>query len=325
MRFGILSTADIARGSMIPAITDSDHELVALASRDEESARSFVADLDVDIPEIYGSYEALLDADIDAVYNPLPNALHAEWTKKAADAGLHVLCEKPLTVDADQARDLFDYCDDAGVTVMEAFMYQFHPRTHRVREIVADDLATVRNIQATFTFSLTGQPDDIRLSPELAGGSLMDVGCYPVSAVRGILGEPQRVSAHALDTKSSGVDTEMATRLEYDQASAQLWFGFDTPHRQHYRIDAENGWLEAESVFNPGRSDVEITYSVDGDVRTETFDGVDSYRLEVDAFATAVETGSEPPVTRAETVANMRVIDALSESADRNETVTLSE
>lgn len=321
MRFGILGTADIARGSMVPAIGDSEHTVAAVASRDETKAQSFIDDLDLDA-QAYGGYETLFEANIDAVYNPLPNGLHAEWTKRAADAGLHVLCEKPLTVDADEANEVFEHCDDARVTVMEAFMYQFHPVTERIREIAAEELATVRNVRSQFTFSLD-DPDDIRVDPDLGGGSLMDVGCYPVSGVRGILGEPERVSAHASDTMDSGVDTEMAARLEYEDASGQVWFGFDTPHRQDLRIDAENGYLEAENVYNPGTDDVELTYHADGETSSEVVDGVDSYRLEVEAFAEAAEAGTEPPVSRSETLANMRAIDALYASAERNETVSL--
>ncbi len=321
MRFGILGTADIARGSVIPAIASTDHDVQALASRDVGRAQRFVESLEVDIPAVYRSYEALLEADIDAVYNPLPNSLHGEWTKRAADAGLHVLCEKPMTVDAAEAEAVFEHCKDADVTIMEAFMYQFHPRTARAREIVANELSTVRNVVTSFTFSMGEGADDIRLSPELAGGSLMDVGCYPVSAVRGFLGEPQRVSAHALDTRNCGVDTQMTAQFEYQDAHAQLWFGFDTPHRQYYRVEAENGWLEAENVFNPGDSDVTLSYSIDGEHETEQFDGVDSYRREVTAFADAIDRGVEPPIGRAETVGNMRVIDALYRSAAQNETV----
>lgn len=321
MRFGILGTAGIARKSMVPAIEASEHSVAAVASRDVGTAQSFIDDLDLDA-QACGGYEALFDADIDAVYNPLPNGLHADWTMRAADAGLAILCEKPLTVDADQARAVFDHCEDAGVTVMEAFMYQFHPVTERIRELVAETLSTVRNVRSQFTFSLD-DPGDIRLDPALGGGSLLDVGCYPVSGVRGLLGEPERVSAHALDTMQSGVDTAMAARMEYTEANAQLWFGFDTPHRQHLRVEAENGAVEADNVYNPRTDDVTITTEIDGDTTAEVIDGVDAYRLEVEAFAEAVESGTEPPVSRAETLANMRVIDALHASAKRSATIAL--
>ncbi|WP_254863901.1 Gfo/Idh/MocA family protein [Halovivax gelatinilyticus] len=322
MRFGILSTANIAQGAVIPAIRASDHELVAIASRDR--ARANRVGERFDIPERYGEYASLFDADIDAVYNPLPNALHAEWTRNAADHGLHVLCEKPLTTDAASAAALFDYCADAGVTLMEAFMYRFHPRTKRAFEIVENELDDVRAATATFTFRLGDRPDDIRLSPELAGGSRMDVGCYAVSAVRGFLGEPERVSAHALDTRGCGVDTELVARLEYGNAHAQVRSGLDTRRREHYRVDAENGWLEAESVFvGTSEEPVSIEYSIDGRTATERFDPADPYRLEVEAFADAVESGSPHPVGREETIANMRVLDAIGESAVSGEPIPL--
>lgn len=321
MKFGILGTANIARKAVVPAIRTSPHEAAAVASRDGNRARQFAEENG--IPEAYGSYEELLEADVDAVYNPLPNAYHAEWTQRAADAGLHVLCEKPLAVDAEEAVATFDHCEDAGVTLMEAFMYQLHPRTERAREIVREHLSKVRSVSATFTFSLRDRPDDIRLSPELAGGSLMDVGCYAVSAARGVLGEPERVFAHALDTRSCGVDTELVAVLEYEGAHAQIRSGFDTPKTQEYRVDAENGWLVVESAFNTGDDPVSLTYCVDGQAVTETFDPVDEYRLQVEAFADAATRGVSPPISREETVNNMRTMDAVRASAERREPVEL--
>lgn len=320
MRFGILSTANIARSAVIPAIRESDHEVVAIASRDRSAAEAVGETFA--IPDRYGAYAELFGADIDAVYNPLPNALHDEWTRRAADHGLHVLCEKPLTSDATSAEALFDHCADAGVTLMEAFMYRLHPRTTRAFEIVANQLDTVRAATATFTFQLGDRPDDIRLSPELAGGSRMDVGCYAVSAVRGFLGEPRGVSAHTIDSRNAGVDTEMVATLAYDDAHAQVRAGFDTKRREHYRVDAENGWLEAESVF-VGKPDeaVSIEYAVDGRTVTERFEPADPYRLEVEAFADAVESGAPPAVGREETIANMRVLDAIGESAAAGEPI----
>jgi predicted dehydrogenase len=313
MRFGVLSTAGIARKSLIPAVHASDHEVTAVASRDAETAATFAANNG--IPESYGSYERLLSADVDAVYNPLPNALHAEWTRRAADAGLDVLCEKPLTTDAESAAALFDYCEDAGVTLMEAFMYHFHPRTERAREIVAEELGAVRSVEAAFTFRLD-DPTDIRLSPELGGGSLFDVGSYAVSAARSFLGEPDRAYAHFADTRDSGVDTEAAGVLEYaDGRTARVASGFDTRHVERYRVEAVDGYLEATDCFGPGRTPVRLTYGVDGREVTETFDAVDQYRLQVDHFAEAAAAGTTPRVDRAETVANMRAVDALRESA----------
>ncbi|WP_435349522.1 Gfo/Idh/MocA family protein [Haloarchaeobius sp. HRN-SO-5] len=317
MRFGVLSTANIGQKAVIPGIRGAGHEVVAIASRDDDRAEAVAADLDVD--RAYDSYERLLDAaSVDAVYVPLPNALHAEWTKRAADAGLHVLCEKPLAVDADEARELGDYCDDAGVTLMEAFMYRYHPRTERAVEVVDGQLDRVRGAFATFQFPLRGGPDDIRLDPDLAGGSLMDVGCYAVSALRTLLGEPDRVRARVLDTRGCGVDTHLTGTFEYDGATAQLSSSFDTPPAQRYRVEAENGWLEVDGAFNPGDADEpqSLSYAVDGRTVTETFDPVDQYAEQVRHFVECVRTGRRPRTDADEAVANMRVIDALYESAE---------
>ncbi|WP_435332580.1 Gfo/Idh/MocA family protein [Haloarchaeobius sp. TZWWS8] len=323
MRFGVLSTANIGLKSVLPAIRGSEHDLVAIASRNGDRA-SEVAEA-YDIPQAYGSYENLLaEASIDAVYIPLPNALHAEWTKRAADEGLHVLCEKPLAVDAAEARELGEYCDDADVTLMEAFMYRFHPRTERAVEVVREELDVVRGASATFQFPLRGRPDDIRLDPDLAGGSLMDVGCYAVSAIRTLLGEPERIYARTLDTRDCGVDTHLAGTLEYRNATAQVSCSFDTQTVQRYRIEAEDGWLEVHDAFNPANpDDVTLEYSVDGRTVTETFDEVDQYRLQVEHFAECVERGESPRTDADEAEANMRVIDALYESADSGKTVRL--
>ncbi|MFB6087414.1 MAG: Gfo/Idh/MocA family protein [Haloarculaceae archaeon] len=325
MQFGVISTANIGVDSVIPAIQRSDHEVAAIASRDGERAQA-VAD-DLGIPRAYDSYGSLLDDDgIDAVYNPLPNALHAEWTRRAADAGLHVLCEKPLAVDAPEAADLFDYCEDRGVTLMEAFMYRFHPRTRRAATVVSEELADVRSVTATFKFPLYGRPDDVRLDPDLAGGSLMDVGCYAVSAARLFLGEPDSAYGSTTDTRDCGVDTELAAVLEYDDgAVARVASGFDTQLVEGYRVDATNGWLKAERAFGPDPDEsVSITYSVDGRQVTETFDPVDHYRLEVEHFAECVTSGSTPRIDRAETLGNMAAIDAIYESAERGESVDVA-
>ncbi|WEL21283.1 Gfo/Idh/MocA family oxidoreductase [Halorhabdus sp. BNX81] len=325
MRFGILSTAGIARTALIPASERSEHEVTAIASRNVDRAETVASELG--IPNAYGNYDTMLaDAPIDAVYNPLPNALHAEWTMRAADAGHDVLCEKPIGVDTQQAREMHDYCEAQDVTLMEAFMYRFHPRTERAAEIVSEDLANVRSGSATFTFSLRGNPDDIRLDPDLAGGSLMDLGCYTVSAMRLFLGEPERAYATSADTRNAGVDSQLTGILEFDSgATARIHSGFDTPFVESYRVEAENGWLEAENVFGADHDQtVSLEYSVDGRHAVEEFDPVDPYQREVAHFADAVDSGSGPRIDREESIRNMAVIDALYESADRGEPVSLS-
>jgi predicted dehydrogenase len=324
MRFGILSTANIGQKAVIPAIRNSDHEAAAIASRDGERAERVASERGIE--RAYGSYEDLLaDEEIEAVYNPLPNARHAEWTRRAADAGLHVLCEKPLGVDAREAREMFDYCADRDVTLMEAFMYRFHPRTERAAEVVASELGEIRSVEASFAFPLRGRPDDVRLNPDLAGGSLMDVGCYAVSAARLFLGKPARVYGYATDTRDCGVDTETSAILEYDSgASAHVRGGFDTPNVERYRVETTDGWLEATSAFTADPDEqVAIEYGVDGRIATETFGPVDHYQLEVEQFAECVGTGRTPRIDAGETVGNMAVIDAISESAERGEPVVV--
>ena len=323
MRFGIISTAGIARSALIPAVERSSHDVTAIASRDGERAQAVATDLD--IPHAYGEYEAMFrDAPIDAVYNPLPNGLHAEWTKRAADAGLDVLCEKPIAADADEATEMFEYCADRDVTLMEAFMYRFHPRTERAADVVDEELGELRSGSSTFTFRLA-DTDDIRFDPDLAGGSLMDLGCYAVSAMRLFLGEPQRVYARSVDTRGTGVDEHLTGMLEFDGGvTARIHSGFDSPHNESYRVEAENGWLEATNVFGaePDES-VEIEYAVDGRQVTEQFDPVDPYQREVEHFAEAVAAGEPPRIDESESLRNMAVIDALYESAQREEVVTV--
>ena len=317
LTFGVLGTAGISRDAVIPAIAASDHAVGAVASRDGGRAAAFAEA--ASIPRSYGSYEALLtDDELDAVYVPLPNGLHAEWTTRAADAGLHVLCEKPLAVDAAEAREVTDHCADRGVTLMEGFMYRYHPRTERVLELVERELDDVRTVTSTFRFPLYDRPDDVRLDPALAGGSLMDVGCYPVSLVRAVLGEPDRAYAHANDTRDAGVDTELAGVLEYDDGrSARVASGFDTQLVQRYRIDATNGWIAVEQAFDaPTDEPVELTYQIDGRRGVETFEPVDQYRLQVEHFADRVADDADPLTDGEAAVANMRVIDALAESGD---------
>ncbi|WP_436926985.1 Gfo/Idh/MocA family protein [Halosimplex amylolyticum] len=324
MRFGIISTADIGLESVVPAIVASDHEVAAIASRDGAAAEAAADRFDVE--SAYEGYEAMFeDKSLDAVYNPLPNGLHGEWTKKAADHGLHVLCEKPLTGSAAETEEVFDYCEDAGVTLMEAFMYRFHPLTERASEIVDEELGDVRAVTSAFTFRMPDGAEDIRLDPDLDGGSVYDVGTYAISAARLFLGEPDRVYAHTHDGRDSGVETEMAGVLEYDSgASARIQSGFETPLTQYYRVETTDGWLKAEPTFDVDvEGETSLTYSVDGDEVTETFDPADHYRLEVEHFAECVESGETPRIDRAESVNQARVIDAVLESGERGEAVEL--
>jgi len=197
LRFGILSTARVGRRRVVPAMQQAPNILVrAVASRDARRAQAFAHALS--IPKAYGCYEDLLaDPEVDAVYIPLPNSLHCQWTVKAAQAGKHVLCEKPLAASAREADEMIAACEANHVLLMEAFMYRFHPQNEHVLGLIQDGaIGPVRMVRAVFTFTIGSS--NIRLDAALAGGSLMDVGCYCVSVARTIVGaEPRAVSAFA--------------------------------------------------------------------------------------------------------------------------------
>lgn len=323
MKFGILSTANIARKAFVPGLDRSEHEIHAVASRDRSRAESFAGAIGG--ARAYGSYEELLvDDELDAVYVPLPNSMHAKWTMRAADEGLHVLCEKPLASNAQEARRVTEHCDDAGVVLMEAFMWRYHPRTERAIEIVAEEFDDVREVDARFAFPLRDRPDDVRLDPALAGGSLMDVGCYAVNTTRAFLGDPRRTFSTSVDTREAGVDTALSGILEYDEGRiARISCSFDTQTCQRYRVDAASGWLECEPAYTADDVETTLRYSVDGETYEETFEPVDQFQREIEHFAECVENSDTPRTDGDEAVRNMRVIDALADSAARDVPVEL--
>ena len=317
IRWGVLSTANIGRAAVNPAIQASANgELLAVASRTATKAATFAADHD--ISRAYGSYEALLeDEDVDAVYIPLPNSMHREWTIRAAEAGKHVLCEKPLALDAAECEEMAAAARDAGVKLMEAFMYRFHPRTERVVEMLrSGQVGRVQAIRSAFTFRLRSA-DDIRLDPDLGGGALMDVGCYCVNVSRTLVAEePESVQAVARWTER-GVDEFLAGMLRFPSGVVAHFDSALTLERSEaYEVAGTDGSLRVEGAFLPGTDDVEIV-EVRGREGTErhTIGGVDEYRLMVEHFADCVLHDREPRYPAVEAAANMRTIEALYRSA----------
>lgn len=317
IRWGVISTANIGRAAVSPAIqASSNGELLAVASRTATKAATFAADHG--ISRAYGSYEALLeDEDVDAVYIPLPNSMHREWTIRAAEAGKHVLCEKPLALDAAECEEMAAAARDAGVKLMEAFMYRFHPRTERVVEMLrSGQVGRIQAIRSAFTFRLRSA-DNIRLDPDLGGGALMDVGCYCVNVSRTLAAEePESVQAVARWTER-GVDDFLAGMLRFPSGVVAHFDSALTLERSEaYEVAGTDGSLRVESAFLPGTDDVEIV-EARGREGTErhTFGGVDEYRLMVEHFADCVLHDREPRYPAAEAAANMRVIDALYRSA----------
>ena len=301
--------------SVIPAIQQSYNGLVmAVASRDLETAQAFAADLD--IPNAYGSYEELLaDPNIDAIYNPLPNHLHAEWSIKAAEAGKPTLCEKPLALNAAQAQNMVNSFKERGLTFAEAFMYRYHPRTRRVKELVDEGaLGDLRLIRAAFTFQIGGD-DDVRLFPaDMGGGSLMDVGCYCVNLMRLLAGqEPERVTASAVYGTKSGVDEVLVGTLSFPSGVlGVLDCGFRSLERHTYEVRGSAGHLIVDDAFGtPPDRPTDIRFW-QGDAYQEiSFAPTNHYTVMVEDFADAILEGRPPLFDPQDAVDNMRVIDRM--------------
>lgn len=317
VRWGVLGTANIGRAAVNPAIqASSNGELVAVASREGERAWAFAAQHG--IPRAHGSYQALVDdPEVDALYIPLPNALHLEWTVKAAAAGKHVLCEKPLALTEAECREMEAAAAGAGVLLLEAFMYRFHPRMDElVRRVRDGALGPLRAIRSAFTFRLT-RPDNIRLKPELGGGALMDVGCYCVNVSRTLAGEePVEVQAQANWT-ASGVDGELAGILRFaDGLLAHFDCSLTMERQELVEVAGTDGLFQVPSAFLPGTADAPFREERGRAGGTDhVVAGADQYRLMVEHFADAVLTGRPLRYDVDEAARNMRVIEALYRSA----------
>ena len=319
LRWGVLSTAKIGRKSVIPATQASARGTVtAIASRDETRARA-VAD-ELGIPKAYGSYEALLeDSDIDAVYNPLPNHLHSEWTIAAARAGKHVLCEKPLAMSVDQAREMIAACDEAGVKLMEAFMYRLHPQWQIARDLVAQGrIGELRAVHSWYSYNLT-DPANIRNVREWGGGALMDIGCYCINVTRMMFGdEPDDVQATIYRHPEFGTDVLTSALLRFGDRHATFTCSTQVEYYQRVQLFGSAGYVEVEIPFNPRKKHPNrVLLMVGGDplipLDLEVFESpvADMYTVQADAFATAVLDGGDVPVPNQDSIANTAVIEAV--------------
>ena len=317
LRWGLLSTARINRALIPPLRASARSELIAVASRAIENARAYAAEWS--IPRAYGSYDELLaDPEIDVVYNPLPNSLHAEWTIKAAHAGKHVLCEKPLALSTDEVDAMEAAARQAGVVVAEAFMYRHHPQTLKVKELVdSGAIGALRLVRGSFTFNLTRRAD-VRLDPALGGGSIWDVGCYPISCARYVVGaEPVEVSGWQV-AGPGGVDETFVGQMRFaNGAHAQFDCGFRAPFRTHVEIVGSEGTISMRHPFKPGL-DERITVTRGDDVQIIVVPGEELYIGEVEDMADAILLGRPPRVSLADSRGNVAAIVALLRSAREN-------
>ena len=317
LRLGVLSTARIGVGKVIPAtLAAGSCTVTAIASRDLARAREAAARFG--IPHAYGSYGDLVaSTEVDAVYVPLPNHLHAEWTVAAAEAGKHVLCEKPLAMDADEARRMVAACDAAGVVLVEAFMYRFHPQWARVQELLDDGaLGTVQAVHTAFGYH-NRDPRDIRNIAAYGGGALMDVGCYGVDTARWLLGgEPEAVTGAVHVDPELGTDVLASGVLTFPGGrQATLTCGTQFARAQWVRILGSEGGLLVETPFDvdPSRPTRLVRYRAARDEAPEVVEIApsDHYTLQAEAFARAVLHGERPARPAEEGVATLEVVDAL--------------
>lgn len=325
VRWGVLSTAHIGTEQVIPAIQQGRNcKVVAIASRDVARGRKAADRLA--IPRAYGSYEELLaDQDIDAVYNPLPNHLHREWTIAAARAGKHVLCEKPLALNADEAQEMVDSCADAGVKLMEAFMYRLHPLWVKVRELVASGtIGELCAVQTQFGY-FNDDPANIRNRPETGGGSLMDIGCYAINLSRMMFGsEPTRVVASVRRHPVFGTDIVTSAILEFGDGQASFVVSTQTEDCQRVHLLGSRGRIEVEIPFNiPPHRQTRVLLTQGGDppadphTVTITVPPANQYTIQAELFAQAIIDDTPVPTPPEDGVATMKVIERVLAAAEK--------
>lgn len=322
IRWGVLSTANIGVKKVIPAMQLGQLSSVdAIASRDLDNARKTAAALH--IPKAYGSYEELLaDPDIDAIYNPLPNQLHVPWTIRAAEAGKHVLCEKPIALTAAEARTLLDLRARTGVKIGEAFMIRSAPQWLRLRTLLQQGrIGQLRSVAAFFSYFNTN-PDNIRNKPETGGGALLDIGCYCIQSARyAFQQEPTRVVS--LIDRDPDMRTDRLTSAILDFPAGQAIFTCSTQLVPYQRVHffGTKGCIQLEIPFNmpkdrPTRLFIDDGSNITGvNIVAETFPTADQYTLQGDDFSRAILENTQVPVPLEDAIANMSVIDAVFRSA----------
>ncbi len=318
LRWGVIGTGKIGRTKVVPAMQRARYcDVVAIASRDADTARR-TADA-LGIRQAFGSYDALLaDPDIDAVYIPLPNHLHVPWSTRALEAGKHVLCEKPIALDGDEAEQLADAAAaHPRLKIMEAFMYRHHPQWIEAKRLVDDgQIGELRTIDSIFAYTNVN-PANIRNRSDMGGGGLMDIGCYNVSLSRWIFGaEPRRVMGVAEFDPVFRTDTLTSGILEFEGGTSLFTCSTKLVPCQRVQIFGTEGRIELEIPFNAPIDSPHRLWLQRGTTTTETVVGPhDQYAIQADLFSRAVLDDTPVPTPLADAVANMRVIDRIFQSA----------
>jgi predicted dehydrogenase len=323
LRWGLLSTARINRALFPPLRMSPRNSLTAVASRDLARAQAYAKENN--IPRAFGSYEEMLaDPEIDVIYNPLPNSLHTEWTIKAAQAGKHVLCEKPLAITVEEVDAIADAAKKAGVVVMEAFMYRHHPQTLRVKDMIDNGaVGKLQIVRGSFMFKI-GNEKDVRLNASLGGGGIWDVGCYPISYTRLIVGEePVEVYGYGMFGSASKVDEIFAGQMRFaNGVFAQFDCGFRSPVRVRLEIIGDKGNLTVLSPYTPRLNEKIILFNGEKE-EVFTIPGEDLYLGEVENMADAILNGAPIRMSLADSRNNVLLIQKFLESAKSGRPVTL--
>lgn len=332
LNWGILGNATVAQVCVIPAIQKSRNGIVrVLASRSPKGAAEVRHQNRID--QLYDNYQALIDDPaIEAIYIPLPNHLHPKWTIKALSAGKHVLCEKPLACNARQAQEMAAAAGTSDRTLMEGFMYRFHPRSRKIHRLVSQGaIGAPRLIRSAFCYRMSPEdassPDNARLRPEMGGGALLDVGCYCVSVARWLYGlEPRQVQCQAC-FHTGGVDLHVTGMLKFEEDRlATFEASFISGLQQTYTVVGEDGVIELpHDAFIPWEKEARYTLrEKDAESAEPTIiPGADEYQLMVEHFVDAARGISAPEFPISDSIRNMRVLDALAAAARSGETVIL--
>jgi predicted dehydrogenase len=324
LRWGLLSTARINRSLIPPLGASPRNKLVAVASRERSKAEAYAREWEIE--RTFDSYEAMLaDPDIDVIYNPLPNSLHAEWTIKALRAGKHVLCEKPMTTRVEDVDAIAAAARETGKVVAEAFMYRHHPQTLKVKALIDEGvIGEVRMVRGSFTFTLT-DPTNVRVNADLHGGSIWDVGCYPISYARTMVGaEPVEVEGMQF-VGASGVDETFAGTLRFaDNTYAQFDSGFHAPFRMNMEIVGSEGLIVIPRAFKPTEHETIYIGKAGDQLEPMVIEGPEHLYLgEVEDMYDAIVHGAPPRISLSDSRNNVKTILALLQSAREHRPIRL--
>ena len=322
LRWGLLSTARINRAVIPPIRKSRRGELTAVSSRTEERVQGYAQVWD--IPRTFDSYEAMLaDPDIDIIYNPLPNSLHTEWTVKAVRAGKHVLCEKPMALTVTEVDQMIAAASETGKVIAEAFMYRHHPQTLKVKQLIQDgEIGDLRLVKGAFSFFLE-RPGDVRVDPDLGGGSIWDVGCYPISYARYMVGaEPEEVFGWQVTGPTGTDDTFIGQMLFPGDIYAQFDCSFRVQHRTYMEIVGSKGTITIKRPFTPKQ--VESIELKRGDKTTKIIiRSGHLYAGEIEDMHDAILEGKSPRVSLQDSRGTVLTITSLLKSARENKLVKI--